>query len=119
MLNAISRILILRLIDQMKAKIRLLQEEPKSLKTVMIEDLQTKVDHIDTNVANTNKRIEKFKDKFGKRFEKLEHLLLNRLPEHKTQVDTCSQDSVSSTSSVISNLTSISSFKIQTRIDYL
>ncbi|KAI9559498.1 hypothetical protein GHT06_013492 [Daphnia sinensis] len=105
----------------MKAEIQLLQGElqGKTLKTVTIEDLQTKMDHISINVANTNHRIDKFEDKFGKRFDKLEELILTRLPKPSRHPESLNQDSDSSTSSMTSNLTSNSTSQIQTRMDYI
>jgi chromosome segregation ATPase len=105
-------------LDRLKADIRNLQEELKTLKSETIEPIERKVEKLSADAEHTNQRIDKFEETFAARFDKLEKLLTSRLPSRPAEPQDEEDDHMESTLANLKRPAPPSS-QIQTRRSYL
>ncbi|KAK4013603.1 hypothetical protein OUZ56_026156 [Daphnia magna] len=80
---------------------------------------KTKLDHVTTETTRADKRIDTFEEKFANRFDRLERLLLTRLPGPKSDTENISSlDSESLISSHSKKNAHLQS-QIHSRMDYM
>ncbi|KZS05069.1 Uncharacterized protein APZ42_031838 [Daphnia magna] len=72
-------------IEKLKMDMHQLQETLKNLQSINIKDIQSKIDQVATDAANTNTRIDSFEETVIGRFDRLEAFLYARLPPRPTK----------------------------------